>query len=124
MGLKIVEPRLLRRVTQLLHSGDRFPRTFKIACMRASQRVTVFDQGLHEWKRRPVWDVWNDQGRCRRPIIPLERVTCRNGRQSVSRTEFELRICLSHFGCKVDNLLGLGVLGLLQIRIGHVIERV
>ena len=92
--------------------------------MRSSERVTIFDQGLHEWERGPVRELWNGQCCRRRPIIPLERITCRNGCESVSRAEFEFRICLPHFGGKIDNLLRLSVLGLLQIGIGHVIERV
>src|SRR5581483_11563971 len=51
---KIVELGILRRVTQLLHSDDCFPRPMEIAGMRSSQRVTIFDQSFHEWERRPV----------------------------------------------------------------------
>src|ERR1044072_6797486 len=116
MALEIVELGVLRRVTQLLHSGDCFARTVEIAGMRSSERVTIFDQGLHEWEQGPVREGWNSQRRCRSPIISLKCVTCRNGCQRVSRAEFQFGICLSHLRRKIDNLFGLTVPRLLQIR--------
>src|SRR5437899_9834543 len=75
MALEIVELGILRRVTQLLHPRDRFPRTVEIAGVSASERMTIFNQRFHEWERRPVRNVRNAQRRCRSPILALERVT-------------------------------------------------
>ena len=78
--------------------------------MRSSESVGILEQRFQERKGRPMRQCRNAQ-RCRiRPIIALERITRRDGGQSISRDEFQLGIGFTHGGGEIHDLLGLGVL--------------
>src|SRR5215469_9299947 len=123
MTLEIIKLWIPCRVAQLLHPGDRLARAVEIASVRASERVTIFDERFHEWERRPVWHLRNRQCCGSRPIVSLKRIPSWNCGQSISGAKFQLWICFPHFGSEIHDLFRLSVPSFLQIGVSQVVKR-